>query len=160
MCFEHVDSHVMTRSSITSQCEAATAFCGARSLPVDAASRAIRRDNLRWAVELVEQDRGQQWSLALVSRLRTPVEDLEPANPTLACNYLQLSKRVSNAAQSSATVTDRAAADRAPTSVRRPPSARAQSSSSLRVNACAAPSLSRHQETSIMFLYRPSLSQI
>ncbi|KAG1790464.1 CHAT domain-containing protein [Suillus plorans] len=110
MCFEHFDSHVMTRSSITSRREAATAFRGARSLPVDAASCAIRRDNLRQAVELVEQGRGQQWSLA--SRLRTPVEDLESANPTLAHNYLELSKLVSNAAQSSATITDRAAADR------------------------------------------------
>ncbi|KAG1824271.1 CHAT domain-containing protein [Suillus variegatus] len=117
MCFEHFDSHVMTRSSITSRREAATAFRGARSLPVDAASCAIRRDNLRQAVELVEQGRGQQWSLA--SRLRTPVEDLESANPTLAHNYLQLSKLVSNAAQSSATITDRAAADRAAIEYRR-----------------------------------------
>ncbi|KAG2112715.1 CHAT domain-containing protein [Suillus discolor] len=110
MCFEHFDSHVMTRSSITSRREAATAFRGARSLPVDAASCAIRCDNLRQAVELVEQGRGQQWSLA--SRLRTPVEDLESANPTLARNYSELSKRVSNAAQSSAMITDRAATDR------------------------------------------------
>ncbi|KAG1806453.1 uncharacterized protein HD556DRAFT_1532515 [Suillus plorans] len=135
----------MTQSSFTSQREATTAFCGARSLPVDVTSCVIRRDNLRRAVELVEQGRGQQWSLA--SRLRTPVEDLESAHPTLACDYLQLSKRVSNAAQSSVTVTDRAAADRLPPSYKRQ-RARAQSSSSLRVNACAA--LSRHQQTSII----------
>ncbi|KAG2079547.1 CHAT domain-containing protein [Suillus discolor] len=60
-------------------------------------------------VELLEQGCGQQWSLA--SRLRTPVEDLESANPTLAHNYLELSKLVSNAAQSSAMITDRAATD-------------------------------------------------
>ncbi|KAG2034101.1 CHAT domain-containing protein [Suillus americanus] len=60
--------------------------------------------------------RGQQWSLA--SRLKTPVADLESANPTLAHNYLELSKRVSNAAQGSASITDRAAADRAATEYR------------------------------------------
>ncbi|KAG1788934.1 CHAT domain-containing protein [Suillus plorans] len=117
MCLELFDSHVMTRSSIISRREAATAFRHARSLPVDAASCAIRRNDLRQAVELVEQGRGQQWSLA--SRLRTSVEDLESANPTLARNYLELSKLISNAAQSSATITDRAAADREATEYRR-----------------------------------------
>ncbi|KAG1790417.1 CHAT domain-containing protein [Suillus plorans] len=111
VCFELFDSHVMTRSSIISRREAATAVRGAQSFPVDAASCAIRRDNLRRAVELVEQGRGQQWSLA--SRLRTPVEDLESANPKLARKYVELRKLVSNAAQSSAIITDRAAADQA-----------------------------------------------
>ncbi|KAG1847466.1 CHAT domain-containing protein [Suillus tomentosus] len=114
--FELLDAHLATRSSATSRREAAAAFHYARSLPVDAASCAIRRDNLPRAVELLEQGRGQQWSLA--SRLRTPVEDLESAKPTLARNYLELSKRVSNAAQSSATITDRAAADREATEYR------------------------------------------
>jgi tetratricopeptide (TPR) repeat protein len=109
--FKLLDAHLATRSSATSQREAAAAFHNARTLPVDAASCAIRCDNLRHAVELVEQGRGQQWSLA--SRLKTPVEDLESANPTLAHTYLELSKHVSNAAQSSATTTDRAAADQA-----------------------------------------------
>ncbi|KAG1773738.1 CHAT domain-containing protein [Suillus placidus] len=117
MCFELFDSHVMTRSSIISRREAAIAFDDARLLPVDAASCAIRSGNLRQAAELAEQGRGQQWSLA--SRLRTPVEDLESANPKLAHNYLELSKLVSNAAQSSSTITDRAAADRAATEYRR-----------------------------------------
>ncbi|KAG1747023.1 CHAT domain-containing protein, partial [Suillus occidentalis] len=116
-CFELFNSHVMTRSSIISRREAANAFRGAQSLPVDAASCAIRRGNLRRAVELMEQGRGQQWSLA--SRFKTPVEELETANPKLAHNYLELSKRVSDAAQSSATITDRAAADRAATEYRR-----------------------------------------
>ncbi|KAG1758648.1 CHAT domain-containing protein [Suillus occidentalis] len=116
-CFELFNSHVMTRSSIISRREAASAFRGAQSLPVDAASCAIRRSNLRHAVELAEQGRGQQWSLA--SRLKTPVEDLESANPTLSRDYLELSKRVSNAAQNSATITDRAAADLAATEYRR-----------------------------------------
>ncbi|KAG1758652.1 CHAT domain-containing protein [Suillus occidentalis] len=116
-CFELFNSHVMTRSSIISRREAANAFRGAQSLPVDAASCAIRRGNLRRAVELMEQGRGQQWSLA--SRFKTPVEELETANPKLAHNYLELSKRVSDAAQSSATITDRAAADRAATRYRR-----------------------------------------
>ncbi|KAG1774540.1 CHAT domain-containing protein [Suillus placidus] len=115
--FELLDAHLATRSSATSRREAAAAFHYARSLPVDAASCAIRCDNLRHAVELAEQGRGQQWSLA--SRLRTPVEDLELANPKLAHSYLELSKRVSNAAQSSATITDRAAVDRAATEYRR-----------------------------------------
>ncbi|KAG2139831.1 CHAT domain-containing protein [Suillus bovinus] len=117
MCFELFDSHVMMRTSIISRREATTAFRSARSLPVDAASCAIRRNDLRQAVELVEQGRGQQWSLA--SRLRTPVEDLQSANPTLAHNYLELSKRISDAAQSSATITDRATADRAATEYRK-----------------------------------------
>ncbi|KAG1788957.1 CHAT domain-containing protein [Suillus plorans] len=109
--FELLDAHLATRSSATSRREAAAAFHVARTLPADAASCAIRCDNLPHAVELVEQGRGQQWSLA--SRLRTPVESLESANPALAHNYLELSKLVSSAAQSSATITDRAAADRA-----------------------------------------------
>ncbi|KAG1773737.1 CHAT domain-containing protein [Suillus placidus] len=116
-CFDLLDGHLATRSSTISRREAATAFSGARSLPVDAASCAIRHDNLRHAVELAEQGRGQQWSLA--SRLRTPVEDLQSTNPKLAHNYLELSKLVSDAAQSSATITDRAAADRAATEYRR-----------------------------------------
>ncbi|KAG1850075.1 CHAT domain-containing protein [Suillus tomentosus] len=115
--FELLDAHLTTRSSATSRREAAAAFNGVRSLPVDAASCAIRNGNLRHAVELAEQGRGQQWSLA--SRLRTPVDDLESANPALAHNYLELSKLVSNAAQSSATISDRAAADRAATGYRR-----------------------------------------
>ncbi|KAG2031798.1 hypothetical protein BDR03DRAFT_875201, partial [Suillus americanus] len=72
--FELLDAHLATRSSATSRREAAAAFHYARSLPVDAASCAIHCANLRHAVELVEQGRGQQWSLA--SRLKTPVEDL------------------------------------------------------------------------------------
>jgi CHAT domain-containing protein len=116
MCFELFDSHVMTRSSIISRREAATAFRGARSLPVDAASCAIRRDNLQNAVELVEQGRGQQWSLA--SRLRTPLEDLKIANPQLAQQLLELSKLLSDA-QGSAGSADPAAADQAATEYRR-----------------------------------------
>ncbi|KAG1823767.1 CHAT domain-containing protein [Suillus subaureus] len=115
--FELLDAHLATRSSATSRREAAAAFHYARSLPVDAASCAIRHDNLRRAVKLVEQGRGQQWSLA--SRLKTPVEDLESANSKLAHDYVELSKRVYNAAQSSATITDRVAADRAATEYRR-----------------------------------------
>ncbi|KAG1830683.1 CHAT domain-containing protein [Suillus subalutaceus] len=117
MCFELFDSHVMTRSSIISRREAATAFCGAQSLPVEAASCAIHSGDIRQAVKLAEQGRGQQWSLA--SRLRTPVEDLESVNPKLAHDYLELSKHVSNAAQGSAIITDRVAADRAATEYRR-----------------------------------------
>ncbi|KAG1850023.1 CHAT domain-containing protein [Suillus tomentosus] len=113
---ELLDAHLATRSSATSRREAAAAFDYARSLPVDAAACAIRRDNLPRAVELVEQGRGQQWSLA--SRLRTPVEDLESAKPTLARNYLELSKLISSAARNSATITDRVAADREATEYR------------------------------------------
>ncbi|KAG1747308.1 CHAT domain-containing protein [Suillus lakei] len=116
MCFELFDNHVMTRSSIISRREAATVFRGTQSLPVDAASCAIRRDNLRQAIELVEQGRGQQWSLA--SRLRTPLEDLESRSPKLARNFSKLSKRLSEA-QGSAPSTDRAAADRAEIQYRR-----------------------------------------
>ncbi|KAG2084960.1 CHAT domain-containing protein [Suillus cothurnatus] len=115
--FELLDAHLATRSSATSRHEAAAAFDYARSLPVDAASCAIRSGNLRHAVELVEQGRGQQWSLA--SRLKTSVEDLESSNPKLAHDYLELSKRVSNAAQSSAAIINRAAADRTATEYRR-----------------------------------------
>ncbi|KAG1775556.1 hypothetical protein EV702DRAFT_1279904 [Suillus placidus] len=51
---------------------------------------------------------GQQWSLA--SRLRTPLEDLESTSPELTHKLSELSKSLSDA-QSSATLTDRAAAD-------------------------------------------------
>ncbi|KAG2119367.1 CHAT domain-containing protein [Suillus clintonianus] len=110
ICLELFDNHVMTRSSIISRREAATAFHGAQSLPVDAASCAIRHDNPKHAVELAEQGRGQQWSLA--SRLRTPLEDLESTNPILANKLSELRKCLSDA-QGSAGSIDRAAADRA-----------------------------------------------
>ncbi|KAG2350967.1 hypothetical protein BDR05DRAFT_1054991 [Suillus weaverae] len=113
MCFELFNTHMMTQSLVISWHEAATAFHGAQSLSVDAASCAIHSGNLCQAVELVEQGHGQQWSLA--SRLRTPVEDLKSTNQKLAHNYLELSKLVSNATQSSAAITDRAAADQAAT---------------------------------------------
>ncbi|KAG2110029.1 CHAT domain-containing protein [Suillus cothurnatus] len=116
MCFELFDSHVMMRSSIISRREAATAFDGARSLPIDGTSCAIRRDNLRRAVELMEQGRGQQWSLA--SRLRTPLEDLQSMSPELARKFLHLGKHMSDA-QGSAASTDRSDADRAATEYRR-----------------------------------------
>ncbi|KAG2335496.1 TPR-like protein, partial [Suillus weaverae] len=114
---ELLDAHLATRSSATSRREAAAAFHPARSLPADAASCAIYCDNVRHAVELVERGRGQQWSLA--SRLKTPVEDLESANPKLAYSYLELSTLVSNAAHDSTTITDRAAADLAATKYRK-----------------------------------------
>ncbi|KAG2741797.1 hypothetical protein P692DRAFT_201935202 [Suillus brevipes Sb2] len=115
--FELLGAHLATRSSSTSQREAAAAIRYSTTLPIDAASCAIRWDNLRHAVELVEQGRGQQWSLA--SRLKTPVEDLELAHPKLAHNYLELSRRVSDASQDSAPITDRTAADRATTEYRK-----------------------------------------
>ncbi|KAG1726901.1 CHAT domain-containing protein [Suillus occidentalis] len=115
VCLELFDSHVMTRSSIIARREAATAFRRAQSLPVDAASCAIRRGNLPQAVELLEQGRGQQWSL--VSRLRTPLEDLESTSPELAREVSDLNKRLAGA-QGSASSTDRAAADRAATKYR------------------------------------------
>ncbi|KAG2344404.1 hypothetical protein BDR05DRAFT_183681 [Suillus weaverae] len=109
-CLDLFDNHVMMRSSIVSRREAATAFHGAQSLPVDAASCAIRRDDLRQAVELLEHGRGQQWSLA--SRLRTPLEDLMSASPELANKLWEISKLLSDAQRSVGSV-DRAAADRA-----------------------------------------------
>ncbi|KAG2094535.1 CHAT domain-containing protein [Suillus cothurnatus] len=114
--FELLDRHLATRSSAIARREAATAFRGTQSLPVDAASCAIRRDDLQRAVELLEQGRGQQWSLA--SRLRTPLEDLESTNPNLADNFSELSKRLSEA-QGPAISTDRATADRAETQYRK-----------------------------------------
>ncbi|KAG2089830.1 CHAT domain-containing protein [Suillus cothurnatus] len=116
VCLELFDSHVMTRSSIISRREAATTFDGARPLPIDATSCAIRRDNLRRAVELMEQGRGQQWSLA--SQLRTPLEDLQSVSPELARKFLHLGKHLSDA-QGSTASTDRADADRAATEYRR-----------------------------------------
>jgi CHAT domain-containing protein len=115
VCLELFDSHVMTRSSIIARREAATAFRRAQSLPVDAASCAIRRGNLQHAVELMEQGRGRQWSL--VSRLRTPLDDLESTSPELARKVSELNKRLAGA-QGSAGSTDRAAADRAATQYR------------------------------------------
>lgn len=51
-------NNVISRSSVNPQREAAAVFHYARTLPVDAASCAIRRANIRHAVELVEQGRG------------------------------------------------------------------------------------------------------
>ncbi|KAG1722672.1 CHAT domain-containing protein [Suillus lakei] len=110
LCLELFDNHVMTRSSIISRREAATAFWGAQSLPVDAASCAIRNNDLQRAVELAEQGRGQQWSLA--SRIRTPLDDIKSASIPLADKLSEISKHLSNA-QGTAGSADRAAADRA-----------------------------------------------
>ncbi|KAG1830068.1 hypothetical protein DFJ58DRAFT_750614 [Suillus subalutaceus] len=115
-CLELFDNHVMTRSSIISRREAATAFRSCQSLPVDAASCTIRRDDLRRAVELAEQGRGQQWSLA--SRLRTPLEDLKLASPELTHRFSDINERLSGT-QGSAGSADRAAADRAAVQYRR-----------------------------------------
>ncbi|KAG1834887.1 CHAT domain-containing protein [Suillus variegatus] len=87
MCFELLDGHLATRSTTISLREAAAAFYYTRSLPADAASCAVRRKNLSKAVELVEQGRGQQWSLA--SRLRTPLEDLNSTNSLIAKEFLK-----------------------------------------------------------------------
>ncbi|KAG1749483.1 CHAT domain-containing protein [Suillus lakei] len=113
---EFLDSHLATRSSVISQREAAAPFRYAMSLPVDAASYTIRQGNLRHAVELVEQGRGQQWSLA--SRLRIPLEDLESANPMLAHRFSELSERLSDA-EGSARSTNIATADQAATENRK-----------------------------------------
>ncbi|KAG1823961.1 CHAT domain-containing protein, partial [Suillus subaureus] len=116
VCLQLFDNHIMTRSTIISRREAATAFRGARSLPIDAASCAVRRDDLRHAVELVEQGRGQQWSLA--SRLRTPLEDLESTNSNIAHKFSELSKCLADA-QGSTVSTDGAIADQAAVEYRR-----------------------------------------
>ncbi|KAG2362845.1 CHAT domain-containing protein [Suillus spraguei] len=114
--FELLDAHLATQSSAISRREAATAFRGSQSMPVDAASCAIRRNDAPHAVELVEQGRGQQWSLA--SRLRTPLEDLTSASPELAYKLSGINKRLSDA-QGSAGSADRTAADRAAMQYRR-----------------------------------------
>ncbi|KAG1747331.1 CHAT domain-containing protein [Suillus lakei] len=114
--FELLDRHLASRSSIVARREASAAFRRASALPVNAASCAIRLDNLRDAIELVEQGRGQQWSLA--SRLRSPLEDLQSTNINLAYTFMNLSKRLSEV-QGSAVSTDRAAADRAAVQYRR-----------------------------------------
>ncbi|KAG0695707.1 CHAT domain-containing protein [Suillus ampliporus] len=110
MCLDLFDHHVMTRSSIIARRNAATAFHSAQSLSVNAASCAIRRNNLQQAVELEERGRGQQWSLA--SRLRTPLDDLKSVSLPLAHKFSEISKRLSDA-QGSTVSTDRAAADQA-----------------------------------------------
>ncbi|KAG1729213.1 CHAT domain-containing protein [Suillus paluster] len=107
-CLDLFDKHVMTRSSIIERRNAATAVRAAQ-LSVNAASCAIRRKDLKRAVELEERGRGQQWSLA--SRLRTPLDDLESASLPLAQKFSELSKRLSDA-QGSTVSTDPAVADR------------------------------------------------
>ncbi|KAG1733283.1 CHAT domain-containing protein [Suillus lakei] len=115
-CLDLFDNHVMTRSSIISRREAAAAFRHASTLPVDATSFAIHRDDLRRAVEFVEQGRGQQWSLA--SRVRTPHEDLESAHPILAHKLSELNTRLSDV-QGAAVITDSVAVDLAAMKYRR-----------------------------------------
>ncbi|KAG1747334.1 CHAT domain-containing protein [Suillus lakei] len=115
-CFDLLEGHLATRSSIILRHEAAAAFSDSRSLPVNAASCAIRRGNGRHAVELVERGRGQQWSLA--SRLRSPLEDLESTNPNLAHKLSELSRCLSEA-QGVVASTDRTTADRAEIHYRR-----------------------------------------
>jgi CHAT domain-containing protein len=115
-CLELFDNHVVTRPSVISRREAAIAFRSAQSLPVDAASRAIRHSSMQRAVELVEQGRGQQWALA--SRLRTSLEDLKLASPELAHRFSEINKCLSDTQGSTGSV-DRAAADQAAIQYRR-----------------------------------------
>ncbi|KAG1815356.1 hypothetical protein EV424DRAFT_1557164 [Suillus variegatus] len=68
-----------------------------RDTPLKGSQNAL----FRHVIEPAEQGRGQQWSLA--SRLRTPVEDLQSENSTLAHNHLKLSKCIHNGAQRSPT---------------------------------------------------------
>ncbi|KAG2066888.1 hypothetical protein BDR04DRAFT_1120822 [Suillus decipiens] len=97
--FDLLDRHLATRSSVISRREATAAFQRTRSAPVNAASCAIWRDNVRHAIELLEQGRGQQW---------TPLEDLVSMNPGLAHKFSGLSKRLADA-QGSTGNADRAA---------------------------------------------------
>ncbi|KAG1888228.1 CHAT domain-containing protein [Suillus subluteus] len=108
-CLDLFDNHV-TRSSIILRRNAATAFDGAQSLPINAASCAIRRNDLQRGVEFEEQGRDRQWSLA--SRLKTPLDDLKSINIPLADKLSELSKCLSDA-QNSTGSSDRAVADRA-----------------------------------------------
>ncbi|KAG2366280.1 CHAT domain-containing protein [Suillus spraguei] len=114
--FDLLDRHSATRSSAISRREAAAAFHYARSTPIDAGSCGIRRHNFQRAIELMEQGRGQQWSLA--SRLRTPLEDLMSTNPNIAHKFSELSKRLADI-QGSTGSADRATADRAAMQYRR-----------------------------------------
>jgi hypothetical protein len=79
--------------------EAAATLSGARPLPVDPTSCFVHCDDLQHAIELVEQGRGQQWSLT--SRLRTPLEDMKLTSPELAHRLSEINKCMSDA-QSSA----------------------------------------------------------
>ncbi|KAG1753593.1 CHAT domain-containing protein [Suillus paluster] len=117
--FELLDGRLATRSSTISrrELEATVTFYDSRTLPVDAASSALHRHNLVKVVKLVEQGRGQRWSLA--SRLRTPVEDPKPANPKLAHRFSMLGKRISDVAQGCTVITDRAAVNLAARKYRR-----------------------------------------
>ncbi|KAG2361543.1 hypothetical protein BDR07DRAFT_1409531, partial [Suillus spraguei] len=99
--FELLDAHLATRSSTTQRREAAAVFRRAKSLPVDAGSCGIRRNDLRKAVELLEQGRGQQW---------TPLENLQSTNSHIAHRFLELSRDLADA---------QAAADRAATQYRK-----------------------------------------
>ncbi|KAG2159229.1 CHAT domain-containing protein [Suillus bovinus] len=114
-CLDLFDNYV-TQSSIISSRNAVIAIDGAQSLPMNATSCAIRRNDLQRGVELEEQGRDQQWSLA--SRLRTSLDDLKSINIPLAHKLSELSKNLSDA-QNSAGNVDRAAADRAEMEYRR-----------------------------------------
>ncbi|KIK37859.1 hypothetical protein CY34DRAFT_91959, partial [Suillus luteus UH-Slu-Lm8-n1] len=96
---ELFDNHVMARSSIVSRREAATAFGDTHSLPVDAASCAIRHDNPRYAVELAEHGRRAVFWTQL-ARFRTTLDELSKAHHTgaiLAEEFKQLSFCLRNA---------------------------------------------------------------
>lgn len=115
ICLDLFDNYV-TRSSLISRRHAATVFDGAQSLPINAASCAIRRNNLQRGVELEEQGRDQRWSLA--SRLKTPLDNLKSISIPLADKLSELSKRLSDAENSTGNA-DRAVADRAVMAYRR-----------------------------------------
>ncbi|KAG1824297.1 CHAT domain-containing protein [Suillus variegatus] len=101
--FNLFDGYLATRSSTISRREAAATFHYARSLPVDAASVC---HYLSWWSRAVASS--GLWHLDSGLQSKTSSQQIRHWR----CNYLELSMRVSNAVQSSATITDRAAADR------------------------------------------------
>ncbi|KAG1802119.1 CHAT domain-containing protein [Suillus plorans] len=114
-CLDLFNNHV-AQSSIILGRNTAIPIDSAESLPMNATSCAIRRNDLQRGVELEEQGRDQQRSLAC--RLRAPLDDLKSINIPLAHRLSELSKSLSDA-RNSAGNADRDAADRAETEYRR-----------------------------------------
>ncbi|KAG1798114.1 uncharacterized protein HD556DRAFT_220852 [Suillus plorans] len=92
--FNLFDGHFATRSSTISRHEAAAAFHYVRSLPVAAASCAIRHVNLRQAVELVQQGRGHRSTSTFNSHSRLTPAGLQACTTVHVCALLKPEKAI------------------------------------------------------------------
>ncbi|KAG8942481.1 hypothetical protein FRC03_003170 [Tulasnella sp. 419] len=91
---ELADQYILVRRSITSRHQLLRSI--PRHLVSDGAAAAINADDIKRAVELLEQGRTILWSQ--LNRYRTPLDSLERVNPQIAAEFMRLSQLLERSA--------------------------------------------------------------